>query len=62
MQNVQLYKQQAYGNHMSAQDHSIEYREGGKCVYPLVALSIFVCIKMKTRMNVYHFNNQNLCK
>ena len=25
----------------SAQHYSIEYREGGKCVYPLVALSIF---------------------
>ena len=33
--------QQANGNDMSAQHYSTEYREGGKCVYPLVALSIF---------------------
>ena len=60
MQNVQFYRQRANGNHMSAQHYSIEYREGGKCVYPLVALSIFVCIRKKTRMSAYHFNNQSL--
>ena len=40
MQNVQFYRQQAKGNHKSAQYYSIEYREGGKCVYPLVGFSI----------------------
>ena len=47
MQNVQFYRQQANGNHMSAQHYSIDYREGGKCVYPLVALSIFVVSERK---------------
>ena len=62
MQNVQFYRQQANSNRMSAQHYSIEYRGGGKCVYPLVALSIFVCIRKKTGMTVYYFNNQSLCK
>ena len=34
MQNVQFCRQQANGNHMSAQHYSIEYREGVKCIYP----------------------------
>ena len=42
MQNVQFYRQQPNGNHMSAQHYSIEYREGGTCVDPLVALGIFM--------------------
>ena len=47
MQNVQFYRQQANGNHKSAQHYSIEYREGGKCVDPLVALSNFYVSKRK---------------
>ena len=47
MQNVQFYRQHANGNHMSAQHYSIEYREGGKCVYPLVALSIFLYVSKR---------------
>ena len=62
MQKVQFYRQHANVNHMLAQHYSIEYRKGGKCVYPLVALSIFVCSRKKTRMTVHHFNSQSLCK
>ena len=58
LQNVQFYRQQANGNHMSAQHYSIEYREGGTCVHPFKHL---LCIRKKTRMTVYHFNNQNHC-
>ena len=47
MQNVQLYRQQANGNHMLAQHYSIEYREGGKYVYPLVARSILYVSESK---------------
>ena len=45
MQYVQFYRHNANVNHMLAQHYSTEYRKGGKCVYPLVALSIFVCIR-----------------
>ena len=54
LQNVQIYKQQANDNHMSAHHYSIEYREDGTCVDPLVALSIFCVSERKTRMTVYH--------
>ena len=47
MPNVQFKRQQANGNHMSAQHYAIEYREGDKCVYPLVALSILYVTEKK---------------
>ena len=47
LQNVQFYRQQANGNHMSVHHYTIEHREGGTCVDPLVALSIFYVSERK---------------